>query len=149
MGEQRKQGRSGPLPPARWFPAHGSSTSGLSTTVTPRLTQQTHTLSSSTWLRRRGPFRPGHSLPLPPRLHGERHRGDFLRYLHEEAGVRQSSRHRSNASLHSVNHPHLSEEKLVHPPHPACDMRRDKICLGGMTWPAARLSDHSNRTLSL
>lgn len=48
-----------------------------------------------------------------------------------------------------VNGPYLSEEKILHSPHPACDMRLDKICLGGMAWPVAQLSDHSNHTLSL
>lgn len=131
----------------------------------PVFAKQRHTLSVSTWLRRMGPFRPGHSLPSPSLLPGESHWGGSAPML-IPAGLEISSdtlikkprfswckakrlsREWCQPTL-SVHGPYLSEEKILHSPHPACDMRLDKICLGGMTWPAAQLSDHSNRTLSL
>lgn len=111
------------------------------------------------------PFRPGHRLPSPSQLLRESHRGESAPIL-TPAGLEISSDNlikelrfswrkakqlsrEWNQSLRSVNDPYLSGEKILRSPHPACDMRLDKICLGGMTWPVARLSDHSNHTLSL
>lgn len=131
----------------------------------PMFAKQRHTLSLSSWLGRMGPFRPGHSTPLLSWLPKESHRGGSAPILilagleisfdtlikkprFRWCKAKQLSRECCQSAL-SVNGPHLPEEKILHSPHPACDMRLDKICLRGMTWPLARLSDHSNHTLSL
>lgn len=131
----------------------------------PTSAKQRHTLSVSSWLRRMDPFRPGCSPPLPSQPPGESHQGGSAPIL-IPAGLeissdtlitkprfswckaKQLSRERCQFTL-SENGPYLSEEKVLRCPHPACDTSLDKICLGGMTWPVAQLSDHSNHTLSL